>query len=106
MFVPALYPITGCDTMSHKFNVEKFHVFFLKISVYKNPSSHTLIKMLEVNVTFAENLSKSQRIFVEAIIYNGKLNENSLSKKCVYIKIVNKNHQCYFHQIQIHLLTN
>ena len=75
MFVPALYPITSCDTMSHKFNVEKFHVFFfLKISVYKNPSSLTLIKMLEVNATLAENLSKRQRIFVEAIIYNGKLN--------------------------------
>ena len=78
--VPTLHVITGYGTTSYKFNVEKVQ-FSKKRSVYKEPSSLTFIKMLRLNITLIEKLSKRQKIFVEAIIYNGKLNENCLPTK-------------------------
>ena len=52
--ISELNAITGCDTKSYKSNAEK--VYVLK-KVCKDPS-FTFIKILELNITLTEKLSK------------------------------------------------
>ena len=41
--------------------------------------------MLGFNITFTEKLSKKQKLFVQTIMCNGKLNKNYLSARmCLY----------------------
>ena len=57
--------ITGCETTSYKLNVKKVHA---SKKHYKDPSSLTLIKMLGLNISLTEKLSKRQIIFVQTVI--------------------------------------
>ena len=54
-FVPGLHVITGCDTTSCKFNAEMVQIFK---KICKDPSSIIWVKMLGMNITVTEKLSK------------------------------------------------
>ena len=79
--IPELYAITGCATTSYKYNIEKFQ-FSKKIVKKKVPPVFSfLIKMLRLRITLTEKLSKRRKIFVQIMMYNGKLNKNYLSTR-------------------------
>ena len=54
-FVPSLHVITVCDTTSYKFNGEMVQIFK---KICKDLSSIIWIKMLGMNITVTEKLSK------------------------------------------------
>ena len=81
---PELHAITICDTTSYNFNVEKFH----DLEVWKDPYILILIKKIGLNINLTEKL------FVQTIVYNGKLSQNYYQQVCDYMKILNQIHKC------------
>ena len=71
--VPELLAITCCSRATcytlYQLNAEMVQV--LK-KVCKDFASFILIKVLGLNITLTEKLSKRQKIFVQTIMFNGK----------------------------------
>ena len=75
-------------------------------NVCKNLSSLTFIEMLGLNITLTKRLSKRQKIFVQTVMYNGKLNKNYLSTSVRLYENLKPKSSVQLPQIQIHFLKN
>ena len=75
-------------------------------NVCKNLSSLTFIEMLGLNITLTKRLSKRQKIFVQTVMYNGKLNKNYLSTSVRLYENLKTKSSVLLPQIQIHFLKN
>ena len=65
--------------LNHIFNVGAVRVFLKKID--KDPSSFNLIKMLGLNITMTGKNVLKVKIFIQLVMYNGKLNRNYVSAR-------------------------
>ena len=75
-------------------------------NVCKNLSCLTFIEMLGLNITLTKRLSKRQKIFVQTVMYNGKLNKNYLSTSVRLYENLKPKSSVLLPQIQIHFLKN
>ena len=48
---------------------------FKRSKFCKDPSSLTLIKIIEMNITFTEEIVQKAKIFVQTIMYNRELQD-------------------------------
>ena len=61
------------------FEEENLHIFWrLEEFQWNSQERCGLYEILELNINLTEKLSKIQKLFVEFIMYNGKLTENCL----------------------------
>lgn len=51
------------------------NLMFKRSKFCKDPSSLTLIKIIEMNITFTEEIVQKAKIFVQTIMYNRELQD-------------------------------